>query len=788
ARINQLKSFEMYENTSDTKNLENESSGLKISLLDKIRSKDFEYLWENLLGYPFPFICELLKIFHEDNWYPNNVADLGIYETMIEQVGTKGWSYVNGLKWIAVSKKVGTKFDQLSDIQLRNRQFELLISPEIINRPDRIESKEVNIRGHHNLVNPDIDLHIYQTTIRKSDIDGLLHIPIYTNNGVEIAEFIIPAVSTNSFDIDEDGLYFTVRNPSGLYSVDIDALAAILLPVTSHSEAVTEIIPSLKEKAKKSNQSILNSLELLSSLHRGREFTLWNLKEKESLDGLKQEEITEKSCNCVLGLDIGDYSTKISYVPDVTCKKGFKTWDIPSLIHFTSLNDFVVGQNVINQGLEKSSQTFKYWKSGLYVGNNKYLRIRHTKISSQKAFEYFIKYILMESIREIEHSVPALSVAYSMELPLSLQRWIIRLLQNEGFKHINLVESLTSLALAEFKLANQRGNILVIDVGNSQMSAVIFSADGKKSRKRLEQERFREKELGKPENIAKVNSGYGSIDITNLLSTLGATKSKFELEEFNELKHKLAFDFETAIITNKKQNDPVIYSINDINDNGVINVKEKFILSDNYKAFKLMIRNTIAKASLRGLDKSKIEKIIISGEGANWPLYLEYIYENFKDKELLIEHDKIMIAHGAAIAGLGQTWEFKPERDYMLKITYEGSTHFESIIERGESIANSYKNFEIRQKARFEHVVLDCWSRIPKFVNELQVLPMKDTDFSDHRKSDTKYFEFDRIHRDLSKIGDETILSVNVSNSGKMTLRLSNDNLDKTIDLQTFIH
>lgn len=781
ARINQLKSYENYETNSNSKNSLKQEDQMNISLLDKIRSKDYEYLWENFLQYPFPFICELLKILSDDDWLPRNHSDLDIYENLIEQIGTKGWSNVADIKWMVVSKQEGGKFKQLSDIQVRNRQFELIISPELINRPDRVDAKNVKIRGHYNLVNPDIDLHIYQKSIRKSDIDGMLHIPIYTNNGVEIAEFMIPAVNENSFSMDEDGLYFTVRNQSGLFSVDVDALATLLLPVSSHSEAITEIIPSLKEKAKKSSLSVLNSLELLSSLHRGREFTLWDLKQQGPLELIDQTSIT---CSCIIGMDIGDENSKVVYIPDVNCGGEVKTWEVPSLIHFVSLNEYIIGKEVIDLDLENSSQTFRHWKSALYSGDNSFLRIRHSKIPAQKAFEYFIIKLFDKITSEIDHPIPSVSFAYGIEMSLSIQRWIISVIRKIGFSSVILVDTLTSISLAEHKMANNRGNTLLLDIGSSQMSAVIFQSEAKKSRKRVERERLMEKELGKPKILAKLSVKAGSAEITNLLSSL--TDKKSNLSELNNIKHKLSFEFE--VLDEPKNATPRIFSLNENQTAESINVKEHYLLSDNFTAFKLLIRNIIVKATQRGVDRTKIDSIIISGHGANWPIFLEYLHENFQDKELLVEKVATFNAYGAAIAGLNQSWEFHSERDYLLKITYEGTTHYESLIKRGENMINQFKDFEVRLKARFDHIVLDCWSRIPKFVNDIKVLPMKDTDHVDHRSSDVKRFDFDRIHRDLSQVDNDTILSVQVTSKGNLQLRFSNDNLDETIDLQTYIH
>ncbi len=787
ARINQLKSFERYETTLNSQNNFIEDNKTNISILDKIRSKDYDYLWENLLQYPFPFICELMKILADDKWLPRNSSDVEIFETLIEQIGTKGWYNVSEIKWMTVSKKIGNKYVPLTDIEIRNRQFELLISPELIKRPDRIQIKKVKIRGHFNLVNPDIDLHIYQKSIRKSDIDGLLHIPIYTDNGVEIAEFMIPAVSTNSFNMDEDGLYFSVRNQSGLFTVDIDALATLLLPVSSHSEAVTEIIPNLKEKSKKSSLSALDALELLSSLHRGREYRLWDLKQSGVLEAVSDK---IETCGCVFGLDIGDHLTKASFVSGPNCDLTPQTWKFPSLIHYISLNEFLIGTKVIEKGLQNSSQTFRNWMSGLYSGNVKLLRIRNVKISPQMAFEHFLNTLIFDLRTEINHDVKNLSLTYSMELPLSLHKWIISIGKKLDFQNITLVDNLTSLMLAESKLANQRGNVMILDIGSSQMSAAVATIDFKKSRKRIELERLKEKQIGEPSIIAKISTKFGSNQITEFLTSLNPQQSTNEskYDEFQELKHELSLKFEGNINTSNKSPKEVLYTLNkEISDN-VINVNDKFVESDIFSAFKLMIRNIIIKAAQRGIDKSKIDTILIYGDGANWPIYLEYLHTNFNDIPMYIENEISYPALGASIAGLGYSWKFNPERDYLLKLTQEGSTLFETVIRRGEMVSNKFKNFEIRFGARFEHMVLDYWTRFPKFMNEQKILPMKDSEYQDHRRSDDNLFDFDRIHRDLTNVQENTILSVQVSNIAKFTLKLQDEDKEKSIDLQTFIH
>jgi len=150
-------------------------------------------------------------------------------------------------------------------------------------------------------------------------------------------------------------------------------------------------------------------VSILSGLHRGREFALWDLKQKGPLEHVDQLVLP---CTCIIGLDIGDNVSKVVYIPDSDCNGETQTWKIPSLIHFVSLNEYIVGDEVINLKLENSSQTFRHWKSGLYTGNTSYLRIRHTKISAQKAFEYFIAQTLSNISSEINHNIPSISFSY----------------------------------------------------------------------------------------------------------------------------------------------------------------------------------------------------------------------------------------------------------------------------------------------------------------------------------------------------------------------------------------
>ncbi len=64
-RVMKLKNPELGEISVQTDEITSDRS-----LMDLIRIKDYTTLWENILDYPLPFICELIKIFDQEKWTP----------------------------------------------------------------------------------------------------------------------------------------------------------------------------------------------------------------------------------------------------------------------------------------------------------------------------------------------------------------------------------------------------------------------------------------------------------------------------------------------------------------------------------------------------------------------------------------------------------------------------------------------------------------------------------------------------------------------------------------------
>ena len=774
-KVEQLKNPEL--NSDISQIITSDSDDM--TLMDRIRKRDFTFIWENILDYPFPFVVEVLHIFHEEEWSPVDESGKELYEILIEQVGTDGWYSVDSCKWVVLSKKVDGRFVPVNRVDIDRGSFDLKLSQNLIVRPDRITSEKFQSRGRFNLSNPQLGLNIYMQGVRKSDFDGLLHVPIYSNNGVELVEFTIPASSEKSFAMDEDGLYFTVRNKEGTFSVDLDALAAFLLPISRHSEMVNEMIPILLERADEEQQMPIKAMNLLSTLHRGREFSLWDKKKTKAWDDTRLDDLDTKSCLCTIAIDIGNDTTKVSQVVKGGCDHEPRTWKFPTIIYYRSPTDILFGEAVLDEDLIGTSQTFQNIKASLKYGGQRHLRIQNSIISSFDAYRDYLNAIIDEVQTDLDFDINSIAMTFPLHAPSGFEGWLRGILLDRGIERVELTDELSASLMGSYRLHNQRGNVMLIDIGSSQMSACIANMDGNKTRKRLEEARMREDLDRTAEIVAKLSVDRGSLDISEMMFD----QSKLESLEFHELAHlidqtkaRLSKDYSASIDL-----EGTSYSFG-MSDEDPINMDRVFSSSELYHAFKILLRNVMVKSNHRGLKKDDLETILILGQGSQWPGFLDYINKIFDGKEIIIEDDEYLTSKGAGLIANGQQLSMKVERDILLKVAKNGIVGYEPVLVRGENPIGKSKEFEIRPHARVDKLVVDCWVRRPNFVADEEVQPMRDNQNTGHTKDSTELFSYDRVFRQIVDLDGDSDLRVNVSTRGTLYFEILGD---ETILLST---
>ncbi len=727
----------------------------EFSIIDLIRLQDYPKLWENLLSYPIPFIVELIKILHEEKWIPSDVSDKLIYDYLVELLGVKGWQNVSSVMNTIVSIERDDKFRPLTKAELNNNVFFIVISPDLINRPDRITSHEFISRGQRSLCHPDLGIHIYNETIRFSNVDGLLHIPIYNSGGVELAEFNIAATNTNHFNMDEDGLYFTVKTKSGMFSVDIDAIASLLLPINKHSSGVSEIIPTMLERTTGKSNLVLQALNLLSTHHRGREFTLFDNKDTVRVDTVYT---SSEPCNCVLSIDVGNISTKLMLLAGTNCDHTSSEWNFSTIINYRTPSEFITAGEVIEEDMLQSSQTIQNLKLKLFENSTRNNIMVHSSVITIKdAYIDFIKSVISKVTSEIDYEVNTLAITYSSLMSAGIDMWLKKELSQIGFNQLVVIEETIASMVNIYRLDNLRGNTLIFDFGSMHSSAILCRFDGARSRKRTRETRIKEGPIDPPVSLASISIPHGVNDLHPILQDISGSNN------INDQIKDLLNGFKSEF--SREQFDDI------------------FDKSELFEKIQYLIRNIIVKGMHRGVNRDDITNIVLVGKFAKYEQLQKYINGIFKNIELNIHGSDHHNTTGISLIAQGQKFDHHSNQDYFLKISNRGSIGYTRIISRGELVTGIKKTFQIRPKAWFDKIVIDLWTRTTKFVDNEQDMPMKDNENIELRRdSSSSKFITEFLMRELIPIEDGGILTLKTNMNGKLSILIESESIREQLD------
>ncbi len=656
------------------------------TIIDLLRMKNYDKMFDNILSYPLPFICNLIKILYDESWFPSEKNNLDTYESLIEYIGVKGWDAVSDVLYSVISRKKGKEYVPLDIEDIYNQDFYLRISPDLQYRPDRIKNHDFIARGSFNICSPNLGLSLYLDNIQISDLDNLLHIPIYSSNGVELAEFAIKVPSKNYFEMDEDGTFFTVRTKSTLFSVDLDALAALILPINKQPEDVYDIIPTMTERSNGLTKMVLTGLELLSSLHRGREYTLWDTKNEETF--YVNRLYNYQSCNCSLGIDIGNNMTYVSLIPNGSCDHKIKHWSFKSKIFYESPDKYYIGNYIEQNNLSDSFQTLNNINKALI--ENLGLNIQSTYINPRVIFINYIEKLIDMVISDIDYPISNIGVTYDIRLPLGFDKQIFGILEKYNFKNINIAEKLTSGLITNYRLQNVRGNIILINLDTDNIGAALGVLPMPKSRKRIEDTRMRESPRENITVVAKISQ--------NVAKTINS----------NEYMSVFKLILRNIIIKGSKRN---------------------------------IQKNMIDNVILCGPGSTEPQYLD----------YISSVFPKFTSS-IIIDDIPYTFADGAALISSGQNYNSIIEHDLTLKISNNGNVQHIRLLKRGDNPYGKCKIFEIRHREYFDMISIDCWmNSVQTKINE-NVYPLNDNDFNYKKDGNHIYIFSSIIRETLSLI------------------------------------
>ena len=139
----------------------------------------------------------------------------------------------------------------------------------------------------------------------------------------------------------------------------------------------------------------------------------------------------------------------------------------------------------------------------------------------------------------------------------------------------------------------------------------------------------------------------------------------------------------------------------------------------------------------------------------------------------------------------GQRADAYLDRDYLLRTSKDGMMGYDKLLSRGELVTGKTKSFEIRSKVWFDRIVIDCWSRIPIYTIDEDIMPMNDkenVEVSKVREKGSSKFNYYLLHREIVEVDQNPELLVNISHDGRLSFIVKGDKITNKIDSSIHIH
>ena len=741
----------------------------KLSLIDLIGRRDWDTLWESVFTFPFPYVCELLKLFEENKYQPRDPKSKELLEVMNELVGTQGWSHVSNILYQSVSirdEKTRT-FRKLRSDELRGRSFTFHLNSELFTRPDRIENAEFVGRGRNLLSDPNLGIHIYEKSIRYSLFTESLHIPMYNHNGTLIVEFVIPCESEESFHIDDEGLFFSVRSYRATYAVDLDILSIFILSINNTTDLALDNLAELKIHCPQQLISVFEGIELLIELHLGRSFTINDLKQPSEFPQL------EKLSCCALAVDFGNLETKLAIHPS-SCDHQIIEEIYPSLIHYSSPTEYIVGNQVIEEGYLNSVQTFSEIKRHILSSSTYTVRALNQTISADHAGSDYLRQIIKDFLTKIDYLPEMVGFSYPELSTVSYRSWLRDVIMQLGFHEVHGYEDTTAILNYSYRWYKTSGATLLLDIGDTHTTLTVADIPKNKSRKRNIKHLL--DDIQSPLKIVtKRFVEEGSNLINKLIEQIivmnwGENAFKEDMGSICEgIKHELVENFEAKLESESRNS--LEFTLGEEENTGLDSYLK---MTEYFTLFEEALENSLEIASTRGLPKKKIKTLLMSGGGNKWPLFSQYLYELFEKKmDILYEDSSFAVTRGLGVLLNGQEVSARMEYDLLLRTNEKNGMKLESLLQRGNIIRGERKQFLIEKKGRT--VVLDPWLRRP-LQNPPNRAPIKDDEFKSIEDSPSNFFIMDRLLSFplVEEVGslDDLKLFIGIDRRGELRIQL----------------
>lgn len=356
---------------------------------------------------------------------------------------------------------------------------------------------------------------------------------------------------------------------------------------------------------------------------------------------------------------------------------------IPSLIHYGSEKQVLIGQQVIQQGLRQSNHTFRWMKR--YINNRSLmkLRVNNQDISPYKAGADFLTNILVFARDAVSFRDEEVALAVPVEAYEHYENWLVSVAEKAEMPRFRLIDEPSAAALG-YGAHIQPGNVyLLFDFGGGTLHAAVVLIEAEESAVGGRRCRV----LGKAgrdiggttidqwifQEVLRRNHRHDSDDDVRRISTP-------LLLECERVKETLSFDESSEItVVNPEAGTALAAELTRAE------FEELLEQHDLFTEINTTVRAAISAATERGYDENAIQSVLMVGGSSQIPSVQRTLRHMFGRERVNFNRPLDAVARGAAAFVAGVDFYDHIQHDYAIKFVNRAQNKYDYrvIVERG---------------------------------------------------------------------------------------------------------
>jgi molecular chaperone DnaK (HSP70) len=375
---------------------------------------------------------------------------------------------------------------------------------------------------------------------------------------------------------------------------------------------------------------------------------------------------------------------------------------IPSLIHYATDRRRWIGNQVLQQNLDKSDRTFRWMKR--YIANRSPVqrRLDGKQISHFDAGKDFLSSVLLFAAEELNIGNEEVAFTVPVEAFEHYENWLTKVAQASGMPRFRLIDEPSAAALG-YGAHIQPGDVyLIFDFGGGTLDVAVVLIEAEEESQPWRRCRV----LGK----AGVDIGGATLDQWLFQEVLRQTGYSDTDEEVRQLSRALLVECERAkvLLSERTRADVTV-----MNPNTGAVLSAEFTRSrfedllderDTFTQIDQTIRRALNAARDRGYQEDDIKAVLMVGGSSEIPSVQRTVRRIFGKERVMLNRPLDAVARGAAAFVAGVDFYDHIQHDYAIRYLnrQKGDYDYRILVKRGTPYPTTEQVARLTVKASYD--------------------------------------------------------------------------------------